>query len=115
VDVGSLSFGGIFGLGEKIIHRVIMARTVVQCLLLPRYWLMEEEQNPGHIWQRRRFYLEGSIPSREELFGNFLKTRRWEKFKRDYVQSTLNPNSVNSTQPEDIPIICRIVETRDDI
>ncbi|KAM8719280.1 hypothetical protein ACLKA7_011916 [Drosophila subpalustris] len=115
IDVGSLTYGGIFGLGEKIIHRVIMARTVVQCLLLPRFWLMEEEQNPGHIWQRRRFYLEGSIPSREELFGNFIKTRRWEKFKKDYVQSTLNPNSVNSTQPEDIPIICRIVETRDDI
>lgn len=114
VDVGSLTYGGIFGLGENIIHRVIMARTVVQCLLLPRYWLMAEEQNPGHIWQRRRFYLEGSIPSREELFSNFLKTRRWEKFKHDFVQSTLNPNSVNSTHPEDIPIICRIVETADD-
>ncbi|XP_032594405.1 uncharacterized protein LOC6564742 [Drosophila grimshawi] len=115
IDVGSLTYGGIFGLGEKMAHRVIMARTVVQCLLLPRYWLFEEEQNPGHVWQRRRFYLEGSIPSREELFGDFLKTRRWEKFKKDYVQSTLNPNSANSTQPEDIPIICRIVETRQDI
>ncbi|XP_030566087.1 uncharacterized protein LOC115766334 [Drosophila novamexicana] len=115
IDVGSLTYGGIFGLGEKMAHRVIMARTVVQCLLLPRYWLFEEEQNPGHIWKRRRFYLEGSIPSREELFKDFIKTRRWENFKRDYVQSTLNPNSVNSTQPEDIPIICRIVETRDDI
>ncbi|XP_064537076.1 uncharacterized protein LOC135427486 [Drosophila montana] len=115
IDVGSLTYGGIFGLGEKMSHRVIMARTVVQCLLLPRYWLFEEEQNPGHIWKRRRFYLEGSIPSREELFKDFLKTRRWETFKRDYVQSTLNPNSANSTQPEDIPIICRIVETRDDI
>ncbi|XP_062137707.1 uncharacterized protein LOC133847017 isoform X2 [Drosophila sulfurigaster albostrigata] len=115
VDVGSLTYGGIFGLGETIVHRVIMARTVVQCMLLPRFWLMEPDQNPGHIWKRRKFYLEGCVPSREELFGNFLKTRRWEKFKHDYVQSTLNPNSVNSTQPEDIPIISRIVETRDDI
>jgi len=114
VDVGSLTYGGIFGLGENITHRAIMARTVVQCLLLPRYWLMAEEQNPGHIWQRRRFYLEGSIPSRGELFSNFLKTRRWEKFKHDFIQSILNPNSVNSTQPEDIPIMCRIVETSDD-
>ncbi|XP_023160867.1 uncharacterized protein LOC111592712 [Drosophila hydei] len=115
IDVGSLTYGGIFGLGEKITHRVIMARTVVQCLLLPRYWLMAEAQNPGHIWLRRKFSLETNIPSREELFSHFLKTRRWEKFKRDYVQSTLNENSVNSTQPEDIPILCRIVETRDNI
>ncbi|KAH8398020.1 hypothetical protein KR222_010198, partial [Zaprionus bogoriensis] len=114
IDVGSMTYGGIFGLGETMTHRVIMARTVVQCLLMPRFWLMEEEQNPGNIWQRRRFYLENCIPSRQELFGNFLKTRRWEKFKHEYVQSTLNPNSVNSTHPEDIPIICRIVESRDD-
>lgn len=114
IEVGSLTYGGIFGLGEKMTHRVIMARTNVQCLQLPRYWLMEEDQNPGHIWQRRRFYLENCIPSREELFANFLKTRRWNKFKEDFIQSTLNPNSVNSTHPEDIPIMSRIVETRDE-
>ncbi|XP_017869475.1 PREDICTED: uncharacterized protein LOC108618079 [Drosophila arizonae] len=115
IDVGSLTYGGIFGLGEKITHRVIMARTVVQCLLLPRYWLMAAEQNPGHIWMRRRFSLETNIPSREDLFDHFLKTRRWEKFKRDYVQSTLIETNTNGTHPEDIPIICRIVETTDDI
>lgn len=114
IEVGVLTYGAIFGLGEKMTHRVIMARTNVQCLLLPRYWLMEEDQNPGHVWQRRKFYLENCIPSREELFRNFLKTRCWDKFKEDLIQSTLNPNSVNSTHPEDIPIMSRIVELRDD-
>ncbi|EDW25293.1 GL26512 [Drosophila persimilis] len=67
IDVGSLTFGAIFGLGEKMEHRVIMARTVVQCLVLPRFWLLEEELNPGNIWQRRRFYLECSAPSRKKI------------------------------------------------
>ncbi|TDG40973.1 hypothetical protein AWZ03_012598 [Drosophila navojoa] len=115
IDVGSMTYGGIFGLGEKITHRVIMARTVVQCLLLPRYWLMATEQNPGHIWLRRRFSLETNIPSREELFNHFMKTRRWEKFKHDYVQSTLVETNSNGTHLEDIPIICRIVETTETI
>ncbi|XP_001355055.1 uncharacterized protein [Drosophila pseudoobscura] len=114
IDVGSLTFGAIFGLGEKMEHRVIMARTVVQCLVLPRFWLLEEEQNPGNIWQRRRFYFECSVPSRQALFEDYLKTRRWDKFRRAYIQSTLDPNSKgNVTQEEDIPIICRIVETSD--
>ncbi|XP_022209002.2 uncharacterized protein LOC111065247 [Drosophila obscura] len=115
IDVGSLTFGSIFGLGEKMEHRVIMARTVVQCLVLPRFWLLEDEQNPGNIWQRRRFYFECSVPSRQALFEDYLKTRRWDKFRRAYIQSTLDPNSKsNMTQEEDIPIICRIVETSDD-
>ncbi|BFG00810.1 uncharacterized protein DMAD_00729 [Drosophila madeirensis] len=114
IDVGSLTFGSIFGLGEKMEHRVIMSRTVVQCLVLPRFWLLEDEQNPGNIWQRRRFYFECSVPSRQALFEDYLKTRRWDKFRRDYLQSTLDPNSKGyMTKEEDIPIICHILETSD--
>lgn len=112
IEVGSLSYGGVFGLGEKFTHRCIMARTNVQCLQLPRFWLMEEDQNPGHIWQRRRFYLEQCIPSREELFDNFLKTRSWEDFKANYIQSTLDPRTANSAKIEDIPTIARLVQNR---
>ncbi|KAH8408917.1 hypothetical protein KR009_003749 [Drosophila setifemur] len=116
IDVGSLTYGGIFGLGEKMEHRVIMARTVVQCLVLPRFWLLEEEQNPGNIWQRRRFYFECNVPSRLDLFTNFLKTRQWNKFRHDYIQSLLNQDAIgNLTKEEDIPIMCRIVETSDDV
>ncbi|XP_017064651.1 uncharacterized protein LOC108103618 [Drosophila eugracilis] len=115
IDVGSLTYGSIFGLGEKMEHRVIMARTVVQCLLLPRFWLLEEEQNPGNIWHRRRFYFECNVPSRQDLFTNFLKTRQWNKFRHDYIQSLLNlEEKGNITKEEDIPIMCRIVETSDD-
>ncbi|XP_052857026.1 uncharacterized protein LOC128265200 isoform X3 [Drosophila gunungcola] len=115
IDVGSLTYGSIFGLGEKMEHRVIMARTVVQCLLIPRFWLLEEEQNPGNIWHRRRFYFECNVPSRQDLFTNFLKTRQWNKFRHDYIQGLLNREEKgNITKEEDIPIMCCIVETSDD-
>ncbi|XP_065355185.1 uncharacterized protein LOC135949524 [Calliphora vicina] len=115
IDVGSLTFGSIFGLGEKLEHRVVMARTTVQCLMIPRFWLLEKDQNPGNIWQRRRFYLDTTIPSRQTLFKDFLYTRQWQKFKTNLIQSHLNPNSIaNPTRVQDIPIICRIVEARDD-
>ncbi|KAH8388678.1 hypothetical protein KR200_000440 [Drosophila serrata] len=112
IDVGSLSYGGIFGLGEASAHRVIMARTTVQCILIPRFWLLENPQNPGNLWQRKRFYIECNIPTREGLFKNFLKTRKWEKFRHDYIQSILDINTLSiCTKVEDIPIISRIVET----
>ncbi|XP_068159089.1 uncharacterized protein [Drosophila tropicalis] len=116
IDIGSLTYGGIFGLGEKMDHRVIMARTTVQCLILPRFWLFEERQNPGNIWQRQRFYINCNIPSREALFSDFIKTRKWDKFRSDYVHSQLNQESLaNSTKVEDIPIISRIVQTTDEL
>ncbi|XP_017110560.1 uncharacterized protein LOC108134673 isoform X2 [Drosophila elegans] len=115
VDVGSLTYGGIFGLGEKMDHRVIMARTKVQCILIPRFWLFEAAQNPGNFWQRQRFYIECNIPTRENLYKDFLKTRKWEKFRHDYIQNILNSDSLaNFTKVEDIPIISRIVETKAD-
>ncbi|XP_016951652.1 uncharacterized protein LOC108025627 [Drosophila biarmipes] len=115
IDVGSLTYGGIFGLGEKMHHRVIMARTTVQCILIPRFWLFEPAQNPGNIWQRQRFYIECNIPTREALYKDFLKTRKWEKFRRDYIENILNADSLaNFTKVEDIPIISRIVETKAD-
>ncbi|EDW82255.2 LOW QUALITY PROTEIN: uncharacterized protein Dwil_GK25219, partial [Drosophila willistoni] len=116
IDIGSLTYGGIFGLGEKMDHRVIMARTTVQCLLIPRFWLFEERQNPGNIWQRQRFYIDCNIPSREALFSDFIKTRKWDKFRSDYVQGQLNQESLaNNTKVEDIPIISRIVQTTDEL
>ncbi|XP_017066776.1 uncharacterized protein LOC108104933 [Drosophila eugracilis] len=115
IDVGSLTYGGIFGLGEKMDHRVIMARTTVQCILIPRFWLFEPAQNPGNLWQRKRFYIECNIPTREDLFKDFLKTRKWEKFRHDYIESILNADSLaNFTKVEDIPVISRIVETKPD-
>ncbi|XP_032592921.1 uncharacterized protein LOC6563546 [Drosophila grimshawi] len=112
IDVGSITFGGIFGLGEHIQHRVIMARNTVQCLLLPRFFLMDKEQNPGNIWQRRSVYLDVIIPSREALFDDFLRNLKWKKFKNDFVKNNVLSNSTDIARHDDIPILCRIEENR---
>lgn len=89
--------------------RVIMARTVVQCLLIPRFWLFEKKQNPGNLWERRRFYIETNIPSRQQLFENFLKTRKWQAFKTDFVESNIKDFAGNPTKMQDIPIVAHII------
>lgn len=53
VEIGEFSCGSIFGLGEHMDDRAIVAKhTQVQCLLIPHYWLFEKKQNAGNIWQR---------------------------------------------------------------
>ncbi|XP_034118719.1 uncharacterized protein LOC117577871 [Drosophila albomicans] len=112
IDIGSMYFGGLCGVGETNDHRVLMARTTVQCLLIPRYWLMEDEQNPGHIWQRMRFYLDRCIPSRKTLFRDFIKSRKWSNFKDDCVEPFTH-STTNPTKIEDIPIFIRIVKSKE--
>lgn len=87
-----------------------MARNTVQCLVIPRFFLLEENQNPEKIWQRRIFYLNCTIPSREDLFQDFLKTLNWKKFKSDYIRSQLRLDCRDVAKDDDIPIICRIEE-----
>lgn len=53
VEIGEFSCGSIFGLGEQMDDRIIIAKhTEVQCLLIPHYWLLQKKQNAGNIWQR---------------------------------------------------------------
>ncbi|BFG00818.1 uncharacterized protein DMAD_00736 [Drosophila madeirensis] len=115
IDVASLTFGAIFGLGEKMQDRNIMTRTHVQCLVIPRFWLFEPAQNPGNFWQRKRFFVESNLPTRETLFGDFVKTRNWQQFSNGYLRAVLSDSSTCSwTRPEDIPIVARIMETTED-
>ncbi|XP_032578902.1 uncharacterized protein LOC6606914 isoform X3 [Drosophila sechellia] len=115
IDVGTITFGGIFGLGEKMENRVIMARSTVQCLILPRFFLLEKKQNPGNVWERRLLYVGVMVPSREALFAHYRKACDWKKFKNDIISETLKPSDNDNTNIEDVPIICRIVESPEDL
>lgn len=58
VEIGEFSCGSIFGLGEHMDDRAIVAKhTQVQCLLIPHYWLLAKKQNAGNIWQRYMAHL----------------------------------------------------------
>ncbi|XP_053950115.1 uncharacterized protein LOC128858131 [Anastrepha ludens] len=107
IEVCRVSKGGIFGLGETMEHRIIMTETTVQCLVLPKYWLLEREQNPGNMWEKHRIQLDFTLPSRENLFKNFLNSRKWQVFKSEIVSSFKSPG----TKLQDIPIIYRIISS----
>uniref|UniRef100_A0A0A1XFS8 Uncharacterized protein C20orf152 n=1 Tax=Zeugodacus cucurbitae TaxID=28588 RepID=A0A0A1XFS8_ZEUCU len=105
IDVGTISRGGIFGLGEAMDHRILIAENMVQCLVLPRYWLFQHEQNPANIWQRKRMQLDFTLPSREALFNLFINSRKWQTFKKGIVSSF----TTAASKVQDIPIMGRIM------
>lgn len=112
VEVGSFSCGSVFGLGEEMEHRTIVATNYVQCLLIPRYWLFQKTQNSGNIWQRTKMYLNASIPSRRKIFGDFLSTNDWKQYRQSLTADValLQNRTSNATKLMDVPIICRIEE-----
>lgn len=56
-------------------------------------------------------YLDASIPTREDLFKDFLATNRWMKFRQSLVDDLIKqyPHR-KETRITDIPVICRIEE-----
>lgn len=139
VEIGEFSCGSIFGLGEHMDDRAIVAKhTQVQCLLIPHYWLFEKKQNTGNIWQRykipnsifgfsfgliiyirmnalqfdirrTKIYLNFTLPSRQEVFDNYLIARKWKSYKKQLIYSSQSRRPlINSTKVQDVPIICRL-------
>ncbi|GAB0093607.1 hypothetical protein DMENIID0001_087710 [Sergentomyia squamirostris] len=110
IIVGMYKTGAIFGLGEEMTQRSIVAKKSTDCLLLPRYWLMQKEQNIGNIWSRTKIYLNLTLPSREATFEEFLRKKRWKKFKEDQMKQYVDRKSDHqiTARLQDVPILCRI-------
>jgi hypothetical protein len=110
IDVGTYNCGGVFGIGEEMDNRVIIARNVVQCLLIPRYWLFQKAQNIGNVWQRIKLFINSSVPSQQKLFENYLANQKWKKFKKKTIDEIKSEHGIDAseTQYYNIPVICRI-------
>lgn len=110
VDVGTYNCGGVFGIGEEMENRVIIARNVVQCLMIPRYWLFQKAQNIGNVWQRIKLFLNSSVPSQQKLFENYLANQKWKKYKKKTIDEIKREYGIteSETQYYNIPVICRI-------
>lgn len=113
VDVASLSCGGVFGIGEEMDNRILVARNYVQCLLIPRYWLFQKSQNIGNVWQRLKLFLNSSVPSQQKLFENYLTNIKWKNYKKKSMDDIKCKNNIKApyAQNYNIPIICRIEES----
>lgn len=113
IDVGSLTVGGVFGIGEEMENRVIIARNVVQCLMIPRHWLFQKAQNIGNVWQRIKLFLNSSLPSQRQLFEDYLSNLKWKRYKKKTIDEIKREHGITAavTQYYNIPVICRIEDT----
>uniref|UniRef100_A0A182KGM9 Cyclic nucleotide-binding domain-containing protein n=1 Tax=Anopheles christyi TaxID=43041 RepID=A0A182KGM9_9DIPT len=111
VDIATYSRGSVFGIGEHMVDRAVYARTHVQCLLIPRYWLLEKPQNRGNIWNRIRIFLEQRQPSRDRLFRWFLTELLWHRYRHQLVDDfRLVHAPRHLPRLIDVPLVCRIEE-----
>uniref|UniRef100_A0A182MJT1 Cyclic nucleotide-binding domain-containing protein n=1 Tax=Anopheles culicifacies TaxID=139723 RepID=A0A182MJT1_9DIPT len=111
VDIATYSRGSVFGIGEHMVDRAVFARTHVQCLLIPRYWLLEKPQNRGNIWNRIRIFLEQRQPSRDRLFRWFLNELLWHRYRKQLVDDFLLVHAPRHLpRLIDVPLVCRIEE-----
>ncbi|CRK89954.1 CLUMA_CG003682, isoform A [Clunio marinus] len=112
IDVGTFSCGGSFGIGEEMENRVILARNVVQCLMIPRLWLLQKSQNIGNVWPRLQVFLNSKIPSQQQLFENYLNNQKWKKYKKKTIEEIKREMGlkVSQTKYYNVPVICRVEE-----
>lgn len=110
IDVGTYSCGGVFGIGEEMENRIIIARNLVHCLMVPRYWLFQKAQNIGNVWQRIKLFLNSAVPSQQKLYENFLANQKWKKYKKKTIDEIIRQYRISGpeTQSYNIPVICRV-------
>ncbi|XP_067211516.1 uncharacterized protein [Linepithema humile] len=107
------SRGACFGLGEKMLHRRIVAMTPVRCFLIPRYWLLEH--NRANIWGRVKLFIDSKYPTKKQLFDAFLLNRKWITYKQNLVKDVIvrRGRFRNNTTIHDVPYSIRITDEID--
>ncbi|KAL1379429.1 hypothetical protein pipiens_014914 [Culex pipiens pipiens] len=109
LDVATFGCGSVFGVGEHMDDRTVVARSRVQCLLIPRYWLLQKPQNQNNVWNRVRVFIEQRQPSRDKLFEWFLSDGRWQRMRTQLREdfAAAHPKT-HATALGDVPTLCRI-------
>lgn len=110
--MASYACGSVFGVGEHMDDRSVVARDQVQCLLIPRYWLLQKPQNVNNVWSRIRIFIEQRQLSRTQLFDWYLKELRWRRYRARLRQDVVSEHvETHSTDLYDVPTLCRIEES----
>ncbi|XP_048481143.1 protein phosphatase 2C and cyclic nucleotide-binding/kinase domain-containing protein [Plutella xylostella] len=112
MKVCEMSAGATFGFGESMRDRRVVAAARVACMLLPKVWLLQK--NTTNIWTRVQRYLERKIPTKRQLFNEFVSARRWQKYREQVVSEvTSRTNTINFTSIHDVPYYVRMAEMTD--
>ncbi|XP_063374628.1 uncharacterized protein LOC134662356 [Cydia amplana] len=104
--------GSTFGFGENMRDRRIVALTPVDCMLLPKVWLLQ--RNTANIWTRIQHYLEKKIPTKRKLFKEMVSACRWQDYRDQVVSDVVaRSKAVNFTTVHDVPYSIRMEEMFD--
>lgn len=91
--------------GNELKGRVVVAKTPVKCLIIPRYILYNN--NYANMWSRIEQFLASRMPSTEQLFEQFKHGRRWVEF-REELHNKMKPDKFHITTLHDIPYHWRV-------
>ncbi|XP_018403857.1 PREDICTED: uncharacterized protein LOC108780593 [Cyphomyrmex costatus] len=113
MQICTFSRGACFGLGEKMLHRRVVAITPVRCFLIPRYWLLEH--NRANIWGRVKLFMDSKYPTKKQLFNEFLLNRKWMAYKQNLIKDVINRRGHfrSNTTIHDVPYSIRITDEID--
>jgi len=95
--------------GENLEDRSIITTTEVECLLCPYHLILQNSK--ANIWEKIKCFLEIYLPTKEQLFKEFLKKRRWLEYREGLVKDIMKKSNIQiNTTIHDIPYSIRIKE-----
>lgn len=98
---------GCFNIGEAFHHRNVIAKTKVQCLLIPRFWLVQKQKD--NVWNYIKHFLDSHIPTTKQIFDDFLKQKKWEAYKQRLVADiVVGKKVITGNSYHNVPYTLRI-------
>jgi hypothetical protein len=69
------------------------------------------KNSKANIWQKIKHFLDTYLPTKEQLFKEFLTQRRWLDYREKLVKDILRKRNIQSdTTIHDVPYSIRIKE-----
>lgn len=89
-------------LGEDLSNRWIISSTPIRCLVIPRDYLLQHNEN--NVWPRARQRISASFPNAKQIYQSVRQQVKWKRFKTQYSQRLLvNRNLTSGTRLRDVP------------
>ncbi|KAL3265669.1 hypothetical protein HHI36_009873 [Cryptolaemus montrouzieri] len=97
-----------FNIGEHLHSRFYISKTKVKLLAIPQYWLFSRDKA---TWNNLTIFLRTRLPTREQLFDEFAKNRKWLDYRKEcyfnIADTTQKPNLNNINN---VPLGIRLEE-----
>lgn len=96
-----------FNVGESLKNRIIVSKDDSECLLLPRYFLLDKSMI---TFKAIEHFLTRHIPSTDQIFRNLLEDHRWVCYKDTLVSQILEEKAFTWNTVHNIPYTIRLAE-----